>query len=78
MEDKFELELYTRLTCPDCEDAKKYLNSNRIHYADKDVSKNLSLEEDLKEIPGNRIVAMFDFYKKDYSAKKAGQIFYWF
>ena len=70
MEDKFELELYTRPTCSDCQDAKKYLKSKRIHYADKDVSKNLSLEEDLKEISGNRIVPMFAFYKKGLVGKR--------
>ncbi|WP_077303217.1 glutaredoxin family protein [Virgibacillus pantothenticus] len=64
MEDKLELELYTRPTCSDCQDAKKHLTSNRIHFADKDVSKNPSLEEELKKISGNRIVPMFAFYKK--------------
>lgn len=70
MEDKLELELYTRPTCSDCQDAKKYLTSNRIHYADKDVGKNLRLEEDLKKISGTRIVPMFAFYKKGLFGKR--------
>lgn len=49
---------------------KKYLTSNRIRYADKDVSKDFSLEEDLKEISGTRIVPMFAFYKKGLLGKR--------
>ncbi|MBD1223625.1 glutaredoxin family protein [Virgibacillus halodenitrificans] len=70
MEDKLELELYTRPTCSDCQDAKKYLTGNNIHYMDKDVSKNLSLEEDLKKISGSRIVPLFAFYKKGLFGKR--------
>jgi len=70
MEDKLELELYTRPTCSDCQDAKKYLTSNRIHFADKDVSKDLSLEKEMKKISGNRIVPMFAFYKKGLFGKR--------
>lgn len=65
-----ELELYTRPTCSDCQEAKKYLSSNNIHYADKDVSKDMSLEEDLKEISGTRIVPMLAFYKKGLFGKR--------
>ncbi|MGX9932893.1 glutaredoxin family protein [Virgibacillus salarius] len=64
MEDKLELELYTRPTCSDCQDAKRYLSSNNIHYVNKNVAGNLSLEKDLEKITGNRIVPMFAFYKK--------------
>lgn len=70
MSDKLELELYTRPTCSDCQDAKKHLIANGIHYADKDVGKNLSLEEDLKKISGTRIVPMFAFYKKGLFGKR--------
>lgn len=70
MKDKLELELYTRPTCSDCQDAKKYLTSNRISYAEKDVSKNLILEEELKKITGTRIVPMFAFYKKGLFGKR--------
>ncbi|PKH08769.1 glutaredoxin family protein [Planomicrobium sp. MB-3u-38] len=70
MEDKLELELYTRPTCSDCQDAKKYLVSNHIPYANKDVSQNLSLEEELKKISGTRIVPLFAFYKKGLFGKR--------
>ncbi|WP_088051917.1 glutaredoxin family protein [Virgibacillus dakarensis] len=70
MEDKLELELYTRPTCSDCQDAKKYLASNSFHYADKDVGKNPALEQDLKKISGTRIVPMFAFYKKGLFGKR--------
>ncbi|NGP45674.1 glutaredoxin family protein [Bacillaceae bacterium SIJ1] len=64
MKDQLELELYTRPTCSDCQDAKTYLTSNSVHYTDKDVSKDLSLEEELKKISGTRVVPMLAFYKK--------------
>lgn len=70
MKDKLELELYTRPTCSDCQDAKKYLASNRIRYADKDISKNITLEEELRKITGTRIVPMFAFYKKGLFGKR--------
>jgi len=70
MRSKLELELYTRPTFSDCQDAKKYLTSNSIHYVDKDVSKNLSLENDLKKISGTRIVPIFTFYKKGVFKKR--------
>ena len=65
-----ELELYTRPTCSDCQDAKKYLTSNSVHYVDKDVSKNLHLEDDLKKISGSRVVPLLAFYKKGLFGKK--------
>lgn len=70
VEDKFELELYTRPMCSDCQDAKKYLASNRIHYLDKDVSENSALEKDMNRISGNRIVPMFAFYKNGFLGKR--------
>ncbi|MCS0824876.1 glutaredoxin family protein [Cytobacillus firmus] len=70
MEDKLELELYTRPTCSDCQDAKKYLASNASRYINKDVSKNPSLKSKLKKISGTRIVPMFAFYKKEIFVNK--------
>ncbi|MGP4060430.1 glutaredoxin family protein [Halobacillus sp. H74] len=64
MEDKLELKLYTRPTCSDCQDTKKYLTSNDIKYTDKDVSENPGLEEDLKRISGAKIVPLLAFYKR--------------
>jgi len=70
MKEKLELELYTRPTCSDCQDAKKYLSSNNINYVNKDVAGNRSLEKDMKKITGNRIVPMFAFYKKGLLGKR--------
>jgi len=70
MKEKLELVLYTRPTCSDCQDAKKYLSANSIPYDHKDVSEDLSLEEDLKKITGNRIVPVFAFYKKGVFGKR--------
>ena len=70
MKGRLELELYTRPTCSDCQDAKRYLSANNIHYVNKDVGEDLSLEEDLKQISGNRIVPMFAFYKKGLFGKR--------
>lgn len=70
MKNKLQLELYTRPTCSDCQEAKKYLVSNGIHFADKDVSKTPDLEEKLKRISGTRIVPMFAFYQKGLFGKK--------
>ncbi|MFT4413019.1 glutaredoxin family protein [Fredinandcohnia humi] len=58
------LELYTRPTCSDCQEAKKFLASKGISYIDKDVSKDESLELEMKQISGTRIVPSFAFYKK--------------
>ncbi|MBU0905921.1 MAG: glutaredoxin family protein [Firmicutes bacterium] len=70
MKDRLELELYTRPTCSDCQDAKRYLSANNITYVNKDVEDDLSLEKDLKQISGNRIVPMFAFYKKGLFGKR--------
>ncbi|MGM7684875.1 glutaredoxin family protein [Cytobacillus sp. Hm23] len=70
MTDKLILELYTRPTCSDCQQAKEFLALNQIPYVDKDVSKDLKLEDDLKTISGTRIVPSFVFYKKNIWGKK--------
>ncbi|WP_042147372.1 glutaredoxin family protein [Paucisalibacillus sp. EB02] len=70
MENKLQLELYTRSTCSDCQEAKKYLSSKGVQYEDKDVSKFPNLEEELKKISGTRIVPMFAFYKKGLFGRK--------
>ncbi|PTF62545.1 NrdH-redoxin, partial [Staphylococcus cohnii] len=46
MNKNIQLELYTRPTCSDCQESKKYLNSQGINYIHKEVSQNLELEED--------------------------------
>lgn len=70
MNKNIQLELYTRPTCSDCQESKKYLNSQGINYIHKEVSQNLELEEDMKKISGNRIVPLFAFYKKRFWGKK--------
>ena len=70
MDKNIQLELYTRPTCSDCQESKRYLNSQEISYSHKDVSQNLDLEEEMKKISGNRIVPLFVFYKKIFSNLK--------
>lgn len=70
MSGKLELELYTRPTCSDCQDAKKYLAAHNIAYVNKDVGANPSLEEEMKRISGNRVVPLFVFYKKTLFGKR--------
>ncbi|WP_028784599.1 glutaredoxin family protein [Thalassobacillus devorans] len=64
MKNNLELELYTRPTCSDCQEAKEYLASESILYQHKDVGENPGFEEEMKQISGNRIVPLFAFYKK--------------
>jgi glutaredoxin len=71
LDKNIQLELYTRPTCSDCQESKRYLNSQEISYSHKDVSQNLDLEEEKKKkISGNRIVPLFVFYKKIFGVKK--------
>ena len=64
LDKNIQLELYTRPTCSDCQESKRYLNSQEISYSHKDVSQNLDLEEEMKKISGNRIVPLFVFCGK--------------
>ncbi|QJI70081.1 NrdH-redoxin [Staphylococcus haemolyticus] len=41
--------MYKRPTCSDCQESKRYLNSQEISYSHKDVSQNLDLEEEMKK-----------------------------
>jgi glutaredoxin len=71
LDKNIQLELYTRPTCSDCQESKRYLNSQEISYSHKDVSQNLDLEEEMKKkISGNRIVPLFVFIKKFFGVKK--------
>lgn len=70
MKDQLELQLYTRPTCSDCQQAKTYLNSEGVEYQHKDVSQDPKIEEELKSISGTRIVPLFAFYKKGLFGKK--------
>jgi glutaredoxin len=71
LDKNIQLELYTRPTCSDCQESKRYLNSQEISLGHKDVSQNLDLEEEMKKkISGNRIVPLFVFKKKNFWGKK--------
>lgn len=70
MNQSLELEVYTRPTCSDCQDAKKYFAQHQIKYVHKDVGENAEWEKELKEISGTRIVPMFAFYKKGLFGRK--------
>lgn len=64
------LELYTRPTCSDCQAAKEYLADHDIAYVHKNVGEDDTLEKELIEIAGSRIVPSFVFYKKGLLGKK--------
>ncbi|WP_214806334.1 glutaredoxin domain-containing protein [Exiguobacterium sp. s46] len=70
MDTALQLELYTRPTCSDCQDAKKYLKTTSVLYVNKDVGANLDLEQEMVAISGNRIVPLFVFYKKGMLRKR--------
>lgn len=70
MKQRYILELYTRPTCSDCQEAKKYLQENEIPYIDKIVSKNSSMEKELIQLSGTGIVPSFAFYKKGFLGSK--------
>jgi glutaredoxin len=64
------LELYTRPTCSDCQAAKNYLAEHDIDYVHINVGEDETLEKELIEIAGSRIVPSFVFYKKGLLGKK--------
>lgn len=70
MDTDLQLELYTRPTCSDCQDAKKYIKTISVPYVNKDVGANLDLEQEMIAISGNRIVPLFVFYKKGVFRKR--------
>jgi len=70
MDRDLQLELYTRPTCSDCQDAKKYLKTISVSYVNKYVGVNLDLEQEMVAISGNRIVPLFVFYKKGMLRKR--------
>jgi Glutaredoxin and related proteins len=61
---KFQLELYTRPTCSDCQAAKAFLAKENVSYIDYDLTKQPSKEEELIKITGIRIVPAFVFRNK--------------
>lgn len=57
----YQLEVYTRPTCSDCQDLKKFLQSNHIPHKEYDLAKEPSKEKDLIKITGSRIVPALVF-----------------
>lgn len=67
---KYTLEIYTRPTCGDCQDLKRYLKEHELPFTGNDVEKEPDKEQELINKTGNRIVPTLVFRKKDYSKKK--------
>ncbi|AQS55717.1 glutaredoxin family protein [Novibacillus thermophilus] len=61
---KYQLVIYTRPTCSDCQAGKEFLARNNISYIDYDLTKQPSKEEELIQISGTRIVPAFVFKNK--------------
>lgn len=64
LDKNIQLELYTRPTCSDCQESKRYLNSQEISYSHKDVSQNLDLEEEMKKYQATELFPYLFFIKK--------------
>lgn len=71
MDKNIQLELYTRPTCSDCQESKRYLNSQEISYSHKDVSQNLDLEEEMKKYQATELFPYLFFIKKIFWGKKS-------
>lgn len=53
---KYHLEIYTRPTCSDCQDLKKFLEKHHIPHKQYDLERQPAKENELKNRTGNRIV----------------------
>lgn len=53
---KYQLEIYTRPTCSDCQDLKRFLKKHRIPHRQYDLEEHPAKEKELKKLTGNRIV----------------------
>jgi len=58
---KLQLELYTRPTCSDCQEAKVFLANNNISYIDYDLTQQPLKEKELIKLSGARMVPTFVF-----------------
>lgn len=58
------LELYTRPTCSDCQDAKAFLAKHETSYIEYDLSEQPDKEKKLIKVSGARIVPAFVFKDK--------------
>lgn len=53
---KYQLEIYTRPTCSDCQDLKKFLEKHRLPHKQYDLTKQPEKEKELKNRTGARVV----------------------
>ncbi len=63
------LTLFTRPTCSDCQDAKRYLKEHNIPFTEYDLSVAPERETDLKQLTGTRIVPAFIFRRNSLLGK---------
>lgn len=61
---KYTLEIYTRPTCGDYQDLKRYLKEHDFPYKGNDIEKDPDKEQELIDKTGNRIVPALIFRKK--------------
>ena len=61
---KYTVEIYTRRTCGDCQDLKRYLKEHELPFTGNDVEKEPDKEQELINKTGNRIVPTLVFRKK--------------
>ncbi|MEI3599392.1 MULTISPECIES: glutaredoxin family protein [unclassified Oceanobacillus] len=52
----YHLEIYTRPTCSDCQDLKKFLKKHQIPHKQYDLEEQPAKEKELKKLTGSRIV----------------------
>ena len=69
LDKNIQLELYTRPMCSDCQESKRYLNSQGINYSHKDVSQNLDLEEEMKKYQATELFPYLLFIKNFWGKK---------
>lgn len=58
---KYDVEIYIRPTCLDCQELKKYLRDNEISFHAKTVENNSIFEKELIALTGSRIVPVLVF-----------------
>lgn len=65
----YNLEVFTRPTCSDCQDAKAFLSDNQINYIEQDVSEDPEKEQRLVRLTGSRMVPTFVFREQSLLGK---------
>lgn len=60
----YRLEIYTRPTCSDCQDLKKFLKNHHIPHEEYDLTEQPAKEEEMKKITGSRIVPALVFSRR--------------